>query len=635
MYQIRWIKEIWRWTFISFAIVATIFGTLGFMGYDFCRTGETSPFFCFTEGETALDFFHALISTLQLFVLNVPQDAIKGNCTLIAAYLAPISTIGAALLTFGAKISHWFVESVLLRLKPADYVFIGGGDSATGIAINLNHKLNKKPKIIGLDITENSPLKHAINTENINGFMRHGDALSDEKLNCLLLYKSRNIWINTGDDLLNLEVSRRVLRIINQSNVIFPINLYVHANDHHLTRTQQILFSNIETSKVNLEMFNLHKMAARAVINRFPPPIKSTAIVPHILILGCSELAISILLHTIQHCVYDEEAVVKITWAGSDVSEKVQKLKQKFIGLSTNSNNDALDKLLPLLEFTTIDCDEDELSPVSWQEAQDKAGQSFDIAYVATANDDTTLTAALRATTLREISECTVFPIIACLQQSQSSLSEAIKNNQRGNMLPLEISIAATQLFAINIYEEILNTNDTYPGESKDIRAMIINAVYNGVINFDKIDFDNPVIDVMEIKNSWNKDRKLAFNQNSSRFSADHINIKLQILERLQVKASELINHREVLEKLAKVEHARFVAERIIDGWLPLPASLLEKGASGLNKKMQKNYLLTNHTLVPFDELPKIDQKIDQQKLDLDIAGVLSLISKLESQVQL
>lgn len=633
MYQVKWLKKMWRWIFISFAIVAILLGTVGFMGCEFGRPYLTDTLnFCDSDKQ---DFFRALISTLQLFVLNVPHDQIKNSFTLTAAYLAPISTVGAALLTFGSNISHWFVESVLLSIKPADYVFIGGGESASGIATKLNQNPNKKPKIIGLDINENSPLQHAIHFEKINGFMRHGDALNDEGLNCLLLNKSKNIWINTGNDLLNLEVSRRVLKIINQSKSITPINLYVHAKDHHFTRTQQVLFSNIDTSKVNLEIFSLSKIAARAVINQFPPCIKPNEVVPHVLILGCSELAISILLHTIQHCVFDDMAVVKVTWAGLDVTEKLEKLKQKYIGLAATSQNEALAKLLPLVELNTIDCDEDELSPVCWQLAQDKAKQSFDIAYIATENDDTTLTAALRVATLRELTERIPFPIIACLQQSQGSLSKVIKSNQNSNELQLEKNTTANQLFAINIYDVLIDTKDTYPSESKDVRAMIINAVYNGVIDLDAIDINNPTIDVNEIKKQWQIDRKSIFNQQSSRLSADHIDIKLQILERLEIKPNELKHHRKVLDKLAKIEHARFIAERIIDGWLPLPISSLENGASGLNKLQQKNYLLTNHTLVPYNELPKIDKQIDQQKVDADIVNALSVIPFIESKIQL
>jgi len=188
-------------------------------------------------------------------------------------------------------------------------------------------------------------------------------------------------------------------------------------------------------------------------------------------------------------------------------------------------------------------------------------------------------------------------------------------------------------LYAINTFDALIDAKDTYPSESKDVRAMIINAVYNGVINFDAIDINNPEVDSIEIKNRWQKDRKSAFNQQSSRLSADHIDIKLQLLERLKVKPSELIHKRKVLDKLAKIEHARFIAERIIDGWLPLPNSFLENGASGLNKQQQKNYLLANHTLVPFDELPKIDIQIEQQKIDVDIVYTLTLIPLIESKL--
>ena len=74
---------------------------------------------------------------------------------------------------------------------------------------------------------------------------------------------------------------------------------------------------------------------------------------------------------------------------------------------------------------------------------------------------------------------------------------------------------------------------------------------------------------------------------------------------------------------LARLEHRRFVAERLLEGWLPLPAGLRGRGASGLPVSMQKSLLRLSHTLVPFDRLPEVDPDTDQQSKDLKVVDAI------------
>jgi len=81
------------------------------------------------------------------------------------------------------------------------------------------------------------------------------------------------------------------------------------------------------------------------------------------------------------------------------------------------------------------------------------------------------------------------------------------------------------------------------------------------------------------------------------------------------------------LERLCRLEHRRFVAERLLEGWLPATEAAMRHGPSGLPFKEKKSTLRVNHTLVPFGELP------DQEKIkDHDLVQATPRILTLTAQ---
>ena len=471
--------------FIVIGLIALFLGINGFGGW--------AGLLSYTE-EGTTTFFKALINTLQMFVLNLPIDGFMqinadGKVTeyvlnwqvVTAGLLAPFSTIGGLLTLFGKNSFQW---CSLKFSRNTDYVFIGAGETAAGITKRLcgdcdstlfkkllkhlgiaslfcsdSNSGSKALKYVGLDIKEGALLDHTLRTNMARGFVRVGDALSDSELVKLRLHKAKNIWVSAGDDLLNIQIARRVVQQLNlisePCKASEKIRIYVHVRDHHLTRSTELLFPELNNKLAYIEMVSISRMASRAIFTLCPPKLSPKHKTPHILIVGNSLLAESLIIHTVQLCVYDEHEKLSITWIGNNVTEKRLALAKKFIGLADAESNLLIEISLPLANIQTIDCDEDEITPDQWQQAQQK--QDFDIVYVTCSHDDYTLAAAIRVAALRERTELEnniIQPILACFWDRNAS------NDDKPYPLQVLNKELAKDLMGINVYSSIFDPNE-------------------------------------------------------------------------------------------------------------------------------------------------------------------------------
>ena len=662
MMQKTILKIIRQKYFIIIGIIALLLGINGFDGW--------AGLLSYTEAGTTV-FFRALINTLQMFVLNLPVDefmqiSADGTVTkyvlnwqvVTAGLLAPISTIGGLLTLFGKNAFQWF--SLAWGKKP-DYVFIGAGETAAGITNRLCSDLNSSSnllKYIGLDIKEVTLLSNTLLTNNAKGFVRVGDALSDSELTKLRLYRAKNIWVSAGDDLLNIQIARQVVQQINMklkpNNEMGKIRIYVHVSDFHLARSAELLFPELNKQFAFIEIMSISRMAARAIFTLCPPQLSARHKTPHILIVGNSPLAEALIIHAVQLCVYDEHEKLNITWIGDKVSENRIALAKKFIGLADAESNQQIKISLPLANIKTIDCDEDEITPDQWQQAQEKQG--FDIVYVTCNHDNYTLAAAVRVAALRERTELDSNfsqPILACFWDRNAA------NDDKPYPLQLLDKELAKDLMGINVYSSIFDPNEKYYGEKRDHRAMLVHAVYCNVFELEgneKLDDTLREKRIARAQKLWVDEINKGSYRWSSQLSADHIVIKLALLNKL-TKPNDENNDRDLgckpdlietslkemkePDQLARIEHARFVAERLMEGWLPITDDLLGakgemdsttpkgKNYSQLNFKYQKENLLLNHTLIPYDNIHAKEQAKDHK-----IANAIPEILRCEALIK-
>jgi hypothetical protein len=359
-------------------------------------------------------------------------------------------------------------------------------------------------------------------------------------------------------------------------------------------------------------------MAARALLRKFPPRWRADAS-PHIAIVGCSALSEALVLYIAQHCVYsdDPRKRVRIALIGREASVLMGNLVRRTPALQPGSDDPALGRLLPLVSLTAADCDSNNVDLDTWQRLQ--KDDPFDAIYVACTPDMDTLSAAMRITSLRE-----VVPegsrdqrIVACRQQIAGSAGAL---PERGAADATAGRKTGADWF--DVHHEVLAPDESYPGEKQDARAMLVRLAYRSKETLAVLTASDAA---RQARNDWLTGRNDAFRW-SDRLAADHIDVKLEVKRRLQ---SSGVTPEKIMEALARIEHRRFIAERLIDGWLPLPVSRRGQGPSGLDEQKQKENLRVNCTLVPFDDLPPEERQKDER-----IASVMTEVLRAEASMK-
>lgn len=591
----------------------------------------------------------AVLNTLQLFVLNVPAESLKSPPLKLAALLAPVATAGALLAAFGSHlIGLW--QRTRLWLHGADDLFIGGGDTAAGIArrrhqaIGAQRPAGPPPRIAALDPALDAPIVHAL--EGLRGFraLRHGDALSLRALARLEPQRARNLWIATGDDFRNLEIARRAgaLLAARQRGGGATPRLLVSVRDRHLVRAAHLLYPPPANAAAEMQFFSIDRLAARALLLAHPPRLAAAAPAPHVLVVGGGALAASLVLQLAQHFVVDEapQSALRVSWIGSGVPQQADALIRAYPALAASSTDSLLGPLLPLVHLQARDADETEVAVDLWTELQSKA--RFDAVYVVTTRDLSTVGAAQRLCALRDRIEglrARDMPVVAVLQQSSGSLC-ALETDRAAQALA-----GGGPVLLFDVFRHCVRLDERYPGESLDRRAKLINHLYR-----EGGDATAP----------WTPERLQAAEQSwrqtsedfrwSSRLAADHVDLKLQWLASMRPASSddavraaldaEALEHaltdRAVFDRLVRLEHRRFVVERLIDGWLPLPVTQLGRGASGLDAPAQKRQLRLNWTLLPFDGLSAVDGLDGRAEIAKDerlVRAIPALLRALQAPV--
>ena len=580
-------------------------------------------------GRTVENVLDAMVLTLQALVLNVDPGEHQGVGLKLLLLAVPAVASLTVLLAFGGRIRAWWLWTRQRWGWPASELFLGGGgvvatlmDAARSRAsvsswFVLDHssecmvRRNGESRFRSLDVRAESSL--SIIADMLTGRGRW--------ISCGLGGDVERVWIALGDDQLNLEVARRLLVLLHASaqKGRRTRTMMVHLSDHRMTRLCDAMLSDLaKPAGFEVDAFSVPRIAARALLRICPVPWPAQPLgrAPHVLVLGTGELALEIVAHAARLLVASErpEDCVRVTVAGRAVSALAERCRVRYPALVTVDGDARADSaLFPLASVVFRECDETSLSPALWGEWQ-RAGAPFDAVFVATEEDHRSLLAGWHLAALREVEpvgRTARLPITVCLQ---SRHTEHIK-------APLDL-----HLFEVNTH--LFASGDHYPGERQDLGAILVWNAHPGV----------PLGPPDSQSYRW-----------SGRMAMDHLDVKLEWLlhrlddesfrkrvvrwrasvwcvddaidasagcaegESLSSVLQELLCDSVLVDELSRIEHRRFVVERLVEGWLALPARATGPRASGLPLAQQKLHLKVNPTLVAFDALEEKDREVDRK----------------------
>lgn len=112
--------------------------------------------------------------------------------------------------------------------------------------------------------------------------------------------------------------------------------------------------------------------------------------------------------------------------------------------------------------------------------------------------------------------------------------------------------------------------------------------------------------------------------KNSNRLAADHIPVKMRAigyrLEKLPATADRITEFTpEQVELMSRMEHARYLAERFMDGWRPSAEDPVPDPQTGALKPAVKDPVRkTNPTLIPWDDLDHPERSLPEKEREKD-----------------
>lgn len=637
----QWLKTRWRRRVVpSIGLLAFLLGLWGFYDCVACIDGRL-------PASTRLH--QAAIESLQLFVLNGPKEDQQNWQTISASWLAMVAAFALAIVLFGDRFMQ-FVRRELLRFRPATDLVIGGGEEAASLLralVGTRSHDGKPRKVVAVTTAEQA-------LEAVAAVMIvEVDSWSVTEFARLVTQRAKRVWVCTGRELRNAVMAAQLRSFIaTRCSAATAPRILASASssqpgllDSHFPRKGAD-----NTAHVATEFFSLPRLAARQVFRRHLPASRGET--PHIALLGCSTLSRALIVHAAQHCIYHEEPAqcVRVTLFGRGAREFMARLGHEYPALCAPAGDASFEGLAPFIITAVHECDERSIALDTWRKAQ--RPQPFTVAISASELDADTLVAASRAAALRETTATPAVgnhAVVACRQQVLS----------QGGALPEEMfAEAATsdegpwQWF--DVYRECLSATERYPGERQDRRAKLIRLATTQFTRPGEAEGPD------DAEKLWRDDQSDAFRW-SDRLSADHIDVKLDVLARWarqhgapnssslehwrryrscpREEAEQLIRDigvlladRAIVDLLSRLEHRRFVAERLVDGWLPLPAPLLGRGVSALDIQEQRLRFRVNHTLVPYERLPKVDEIVAQRRKDELIVKMIPKI--LQSEIR-
>jgi hypothetical protein len=281
----------WRLIFAVFVVAAL----LGFFG-EIIETSWPGPAL---SGPWLLELSNDLFVTLLYFTFSAPVDASGANPALhVARVLAPLATVSAIIkIVIEAAYASWLQAQ--LKSQHGHIVVVGFGALGQQIARQF---LQEGRKVV---VLERQPTSDASDLAAQLGIpLVVGDAARSEDLAEVAVPRADSIFFVTDNDIVNLEACAAASALMSKTDKA-RTHLLVHLGDAQLSRQLQdyerrIAF--IGDKRTAVSFFNLNDLLARQLLMENPLHRTAHWLCQdrlHVLIIGLNDISQKIIFHTL------------------------------------------------------------------------------------------------------------------------------------------------------------------------------------------------------------------------------------------------------------------------------------------------------------------------------------------------
>lgn len=304
------------------------------------------------------NFFYAVYYTLQLIFIDPPSLFYETTNwqLLVASVILPLFPAVAIFKliarVFGVQVSLW-----RLFFWKDHHVFLGAGKLTAGVidAVMANNS-SLKALIVDKDV-EQMVCNHIRANHRKQIRMLEHDVNERKFLRALRLHKADTIYVFTGDDQRNLEVSQKIIELLKQQTNLKGKRLVVNVESTQLRdfMSESLPFQWLRKQGVEVTWLSAQKQAAQEMLVRYPPSnyVKQSL---HVGLIGDGPLVKDVVGQLIKQTLLDysvdeHKARLDITLFSPDEA-LYQEVLDCYPVLAANSSVDEYGGLAPLAHVT-------------------------------------------------------------------------------------------------------------------------------------------------------------------------------------------------------------------------------------------------------------------------------------------
>lgn len=537
---------------IGLTIISWVLGFIGFSIY-------------FSEQDVTKSFTDLVYITFQLFTFE--SGYVDGRAPLIldiARFLAPFTLVYAAFAAF-----MWFINQQfkLLRLKrfKNHTVFIGLGKQAFYVLKNMQ---DKDEKTVVLTPEELAPWER---TDHRNTVFISANFSDNKVLTKVRIEHAKQVICMAEDENQNLSSGLMISDYLRLNVQKAKTKLFVLTTPILVEHFQDLDFDDKASGNHNffghqIHFFTVYERAARLLAQKYAPDrfadfSKESEIQPHILIAGFNEMGQALLLQVGKMFHFANRTKLKATVFYSD-HVLVKDFYRKY---------PSVDEVIDLNFLEQTDCTK--------RNIKGKTGNSDVQVIFICVTDETKALEVFNTLSVFKSDTKLVF----CHENSDGFSERIVRVN--------------IDHFYVN--SETLNI-DSIIKEKNDRQAMLVHQSY---LTKEKASNDENIKTLKKLTHlDWNNLTERT--KNANRNQADHIRIKLRAagcktsVMNYGEALYDFSKDSELLEVLAEVEHRRWNAEQLLNGWI--------------YGKKRNNELKIHDNIVPYSDLPDSIKKYDR-----------------------
>jgi hypothetical protein len=606
-----------EWTVIGLTAAATFL--LGCVGY--AQVFEFGP-------ETGQHTFWDIVyASLQLFIFEAP-DATAGWPVFLqlARAVAPLIVLYSAALALWSKVGTQVALYGLLTRKRRFVVVCGVGE--TGFRIARDYCLNSDKRVVVVERDTQNALVAEL--AGYGAIVVHGNAMDPLVLMRAQAVYAKELFLCTSDDKDNIAIAKAVDRLTRSlgEREVAAMERIARRYEPQLgdeppsvalrcfvcVDTPDVLevfkkhsFFETHSTRLSIRLFNRRETIARNVFRVCAPdmyyrPSTVDDSPMHVLFIGFEALTRELILQLALTAHYLDFRKPRVTVLCREYREdSVERFLYRF------------PHLRDVIEIDFVYEDPLTISEEKWRSLQ-SAGV-FSVGYVAMHSDVEAILSARRLNRLRRLMELDPLNFVVCLNQ-QNTLAEIIDDD----FLPIATDKQALPDFEPIEYFETLDYTlsiDIVVNEELDLMARALHYAYlkAQTTRGEGAEANASVTPWSELP---------AHKKKANQHAAAHMDVKLRLCDLRSVNfdspAPEAIfpSNNEILEKLAQLEHRRWMADKYLAGY-----------SYGVTRDEDR---MLHPDLVDWDALTEADKDKDRENILAMPALLQSVGQKLSAQ---